>query len=131
MSKQVFSPDFELWVVDFYKAKLDNCKKDGKEFKLNLIAFRNLCRTQKCPYTGIALTMPRQGKPLSSDLTIDRIDNSKGYVKGNVMAISRCANNFKSIFENKTYPMDMLTAEKALGKMRKVINKKEGEKCAK
>lgn len=123
MAKQVFSPEFELWVADYYKSKSQSCKDSGKEFKLNLVAFRNLCRTQKCPYTGLVLTVPRKDRPLPSDFSIDRIDNSKGYVKGNVMAVSRAANNFKSIFENNNYPLDMLTAQKVLTKMCKVVTK--------
>ena len=48
--------------------------------------------------------------------SLDRIDNSKGYVKGNVIAVSNVANNFKSIFENPVYKMDMKMATKKLMK---------------
>lgn len=125
MTKQEFSPEFELFVANFYKSKVESCKDRGIEFKLNLVSVRNMLRTQICPYTGITLTVSRGGgKPLrSSDITIDRIDNKKGYVKGNVMAVSNVANNFKSIFENESYPISMLTAEKMLGKIQKRIKK--------
>ena len=119
--KQEFSPEFELWVAEFYKGKMASAKHRGLEFKLNLISFRNLLRTQKCPYTGIALTVPRKN-PLHSDITIDRIDNKKGYVPGNVMAISRIANNFKSMFEGDSYPLTMNVCERMLRKMQKKLN---------
>lgn len=119
------SAEFELFVARYYQNKVESCKDRGVEWKLSLISVRNLLKTKKCPWTGIILTVPRgQGKPqLSTDITIDRIDNSKGYVPGNVIAVSSVANNFKSIFENPQYPIDMQTAQKALGKMQKRIKK--------
>lgn len=127
--KQEFSPEFELFVTNYYQNKIQSAKDRGIEFKLNLVSVRNLLRTQKCPYTGITLTVPRQGKgSLSSDITIDRIDNKKGYIKGNVQAISNVANNFKSIFENPQYPVTMATAEKMLKKMQSKIKKVKEEK---
>lgn len=117
--------EFELFVAQYYQGKTESCKARKIEWKLSLISVRNLLRTKKCPWTGITLTVPRgNGKPnLSTDITIDRIDNTKGYVPGNVIAVSTVANNFKSIFENPQYPIDMLTAQKMLGKVQKRIQK--------
>ena len=51
-----------------------------------------------CPILGIPLFMSigngAGGKPNSPAL--DRIDNSKGYIKGNVMVVSHLANMMKS-----------------------------------
>lgn len=52
-----------------------------KEFNLTFLAIKNIYRSKKCYYTGIVLT----GKNRS----IDRIDNSKGYVIGNVVACDK------------------------------------------
>ena len=124
MSKQQFSPEFELFVADYYRRKMESCKTRGIDFKLNLVSVRNLLRTQKCPYTGINLTVGRPGKmALSSDITIDRIDNTKPYVKGNVMAISQKANNLKSIFENPEYGMDFAKAAKVMTMIDKRVKK--------
>ena len=40
------------------------------------------------------------------------------------MAVSRAANNFKSVFENPQYPIDMPTAQKMLVKMQKLMKTK-------
>lgn len=123
------SAEFELFVAEYYTNKVKSCKERGIEWKLSLISVRNLLRTQKCPYTGLDLTVSPNTKTIrSTDITIDRIDNTKGYIPGNVMAVSRAANNFKSIFENPQYPIDMLTAQKMLGKMQKRMKKCKEEK---
>lgn len=50
-----------------------------------------------CPVLGITLRLCGGGNNRAPDLpTIDRIDNSKGYVTGNVMIISYRANQLKS-----------------------------------
>lgn len=122
------SEDFELFVAQWYQNKVQSCKDRGIEWKLNIISVRNMLRTRKCPYTGVTMTVPRQGKQaLCSDITIDRIDNKKGYVPGNVMAVSRKANNLKSIFENPEYGLDFDDAVKVISKMRNKVKKIKGE----
>lgn len=49
-----------------------------------------------CPILGIKLTYRQFGKTLMSKGSLDRIDNSKGYVPGNVQIISWRANRLKS-----------------------------------
>jgi len=122
MTTKPFSQDFELFVISYYQNKVQSCKDRGIEFKLNLVSVRNLLSAKKCGYTGLDLTRGKKGLGmLSTDVTIDRIDNSIGYVKGNVIAVSNVANNFKSIFENPVYKVDMQMAEKALVKIQKKI----------
>lgn len=48
-----------------------------------------------CPVFGIELTYGGTGRPLSSSATVDRVDNSKGYIPGNVQVISNRANSMK------------------------------------
>lgn len=43
-----------------------------------------------CPITGKKLDVARN--KLSNSVSLDRVDNTKGYIKGNVVAISRWAN---------------------------------------
>ena len=49
-----------------------------------------------CPYLRIPLTCKLGEGNLDSNISLDRIDNSKGYVKGNVEVISHLANRMKS-----------------------------------
>jgi len=49
-----------------------------------------------CPVLGITFKRGINGNPLDTSPTIDRIDNSKGYVKGNVVVISYLANRIKT-----------------------------------
>ena len=117
------SPEFERFVAEYYIGKSRSAAERQIPWKLSLISFRNMMRTTVCPYTGVLMTKPNLQVPKPTDITIDRIDNTKGYIPGNVMAISRQANNFKSIFENPKYPLDMGTAQVALGRMHKRVAK--------
>lgn len=51
-----------------------------------------------CPILGVPLRYGGNGKGRQDDnsATIDRIDNSKGYVKGNVLIVSWRANRLKN-----------------------------------
>lgn len=50
---------------------------------------------EKCPLLGIPMKM-NYGKAQADSYSLDRIDSSKGYVKGNVWVISRKANVMKN-----------------------------------
>lgn len=117
------SIDFERFVAEYYVGKARSATDRGVPWKLSLLSFRNMMRATVCPYTGVLMTVPNTQVPKPTDITIDRIDNTKGYIPGNVMAISRQANNFKSIFENPKYPLDMGTAAIALTRMHKRVTK--------
>lgn len=122
------STEFELLVADMYRRKVNSARHRNIEFRLSLVSMRNLLRTTHCPYTGLELTIQRgDGKPLRpTDGVIDRIDNQKGYVPGNVKAISHIANQFKSMFEDPSYALDFNTAHKALSLMKRDVAKVRG-----
>ena len=88
----------DLDVARKYCAKAQHAKDSNKEFSLSLVSFRNMMRAKRCFFTGL---------PLSADvITVDRVNNQLGYVKGNVVACHRDANQLKSIIEN---PINSLT----------------------
>lgn len=91
---------FDLYVAQKLGQKAHNAHQRGIEFDLSFQSMKNLLSSKKCYYTGLPLTRPRHMEELlATDLTIDRIDASKGYVKGNVVACCHAANQVKSQFE--------------------------------
>ena len=76
-----------------YTGAKAGAKKRGLEFTISLNDL--LPFPKKCPVLGIEL---RQGLKVNdpNSWSIDRIDNTKGYIPGNVAIISRRANMLKS-----------------------------------
>lgn len=94
-------PTFDLYVADKLRRKADNARERGIEFEMTFQSMKNILSAKKCHYTGLPLTRARHATfPIrASDLTIDRVDSSKGYVKGNVVACSHAANQLKAQVE--------------------------------
>jgi hypothetical protein len=84
----VKSPEYLIW----YRAK-DNSIKYNKEFNIEL---HDIIIPSHCPYLNIELTTEPINSSKPNYYSIDRIDSSKGYVKGNVQIISLLANTMKN-----------------------------------
>jgi len=69
-----------------------NAKLRGLEFN---ISREDLFLPKYCPILGIKLNYSAS-KVSDNSPSIDRIDNSKGYIKGNVIVVSRLANAMKN-----------------------------------
>lgn len=76
----------------FQRAK-SNGRTSGREVSITL---DDIIIPEKCPYLNIPLTCTVTSKRTHSNISIDRIDSAKGYIKGNVQVISFLANLMKS-----------------------------------
>lgn len=65
-------------------------KKKGIEFNMDHM---DIIMPEICPVFGMPFVLEGHSNWNSS---LDRIDNSKGYVKGNIQVISRLANTMKA-----------------------------------
>ncbi|QHZ60103.1 hypothetical protein PJKIFABJ_00167 [Pseudomonas phage PE09] len=94
--------EFDLYAAKHLVWKAENAKKRGIEFNLTHTGMKNLLGAKKCYYTGIPLTKStgKEDELKLSDFTIDRIDGTKGYVKGNVVACCHAANQMKGQLES-------------------------------
>lgn len=83
------------WKTDaaklLYKNIKSRCKKSGREFSIDL---EDIKIPEKCPVFGFELKREDK-KTWMSAPSVDRIDSSKGYIKGNVTVVSRRANILK------------------------------------
>lgn len=74
-----------------YQRLKGNAKARGIQFCLDL---DDIVVPDKCPYLGLELKFGT-GRPQHDSYSVDRVDSTKGYVKGNVEIISRLANMMK------------------------------------
>jgi hypothetical protein len=83
---------------EIYDRAKKNAKKGKYEFNLNK---EDIIIPTHCPYFGIELFYNKNESSLNNYYSIDRIDSSKGYVKGNIQIISRLANTMKNNATNE------------------------------
>ena len=89
-----------------YLSKIKNCSDDNREFNLSFYEFKRIMLAKYCKYTGVELIQGEGKSQEANYCTIDRIDNSKGYVTGNVVACCYAYNQFKAVLEN---PSNIIT----------------------
>lgn len=68
-------------------------KKYNLEFNIDLY---DIELPEYCPLLNIKLDYTTKNKCSSNTASLDRIDNTKGYIKGNIMTISYLANTMKN-----------------------------------
>ena len=79
----------------FFILKEKNSKKRGHQFEINFDYFLSILPEDGlCPIFSSKFVF--SSKSIDEQLTIDRIDSTKGYIIGNVAAISRRANILKN-----------------------------------
>jgi len=87
-----------------YLSSKASARTRGIEHNLTVLDIRSIM-VDTCPLLGVKLTnITGEGKGPRHDAnpSIDRIDNSKGYVKGNVQIISTLANKMKQDADRET-----------------------------
>ena len=78
------------------KETLSSIKKRAKQKKLDFdLEVEDILGTT-CPIFGVELKRGSKQGPSDFAPSVDRIDNSKGYVKGNVQVLSNLANKMKA-----------------------------------
>ena len=82
------NPEKKLWDNARKRAK-----KNGIEFSIEP---SDIVIPEVCPIFGMRLERGSGGTRLDSSPSLDRLDNNKGYIKGNVWVISWRANHLKS-----------------------------------
>ena len=104
-----------------YISKSQNAASRGIEFKLTYRGFCNMMKAKRCFYTGVILN-DIDGDP--NQRSIDRIDSSKPYETGNVVACSRAFNQLKGSMEKDGKLKDK-HFRKCILKMLKVVEKQQ------
>lgn len=118
---------FENYVAKYYTNKVKHCKDENREFTLTLPDVRRLLSQKFCSYTGLPMTHQFVGsiEPRYSDVTIDRIDNTKGYVRGNVKAVAKGINELKSIAECPTNDLSIKHLTNFTRNINKIMKEKK------
>lgn len=102
-----------------YRYHFRNISSRNKELDITVEDLKEVWENQKgvCPYLGIELHLNSYGKIKKDPITsasLDRIDSSKGYVKGNLQWISRAMNYLKNdMSEQQVFEiMDLIYKQK-------------------
>ena len=122
----------EVEIARRYINKVGYAKDKGHVFTLTFAEYKRIMTTKYCRYTGVELTTQPNGNGLKTPnfCTLDRVDNSLGYITGNVVACSYAYNQFKSIFEDPDSIIDFKILCKAVN-VQKVLQKKAAKIKAK
>jgi len=115
----------DLIMCTKYVRTSQSAKNRGIEFNLPFTSFKNIMRAKKCQYTGVILTEPKMNNPRPTDVTVERVDNKKGYVKGNVIAVCREANQIKGTWETNDSYSKLKQIISSYEKIMKRMNKDE------
>lgn len=76
----------------------NRAEKHGWQFNLTADYLLDLWNKQKgiCALSGINMTYAIKGGRIPTNLSLDRIDGNKGYIKGNVQLVCMACNQIKS-----------------------------------
>lgn len=99
------------------------CSEKGMTFDLTKTDLRRIYSRKTCYYSGVQLTWPEDhGQLRDTDVTLDRIDCTKGYVRGNVVACCHAVNALKGKLESDLIG---LTPEQLIKALRAIADAEE------
>lgn len=79
----------ELEITKRYIALASSAASRNIEFKISFSEFKRIYNSKRCYYTGVRLMH-------NHNFSFDRVDNSKGYISGNIVACDKAFNSLKS-----------------------------------
>lgn len=121
---EVVSKNFELEAILTKRLNiLKSANKRGLEFNLTDANIRTLLNQKTCYYTGVVFY--ENDDPMNAR-TFERIDDKKGYVKGNVVAVTLKANRIKNIVLEHNNELKM-SVEQFLKMAEQIKKHTEGE----
>lgn len=91
-------------VKNYISTLLNHCsKRKNKEYNLDIQYVLDIYEQQKgiCNISGVPMTYEYGAK--TTNISIDRIDNNKGYVKGNIHLVCYISNVMKNQFSIKEF----------------------------
>jgi|14_taG_2_1085336.scaffolds.fasta_scaffold69369_2 hypothetical protein len=100
----------QLKICTRYITKQKNAVESGVLFALPLVSFINIMKAKRCSITGHSI-QNSGGHWAWNYTTIDRVDRSRGYEKGNCIAVAQRVNEIKGLVEdpnNSLTPDDLI-----------------------
>jgi len=92
----------------------NRARRDRIDFNIDLADIKI---PEICPLLGIKLAARQGGHgPQDASPSLDRIDNTKGYIKGNVWVVSWLANKMKATATNEQLLVFASNVQKLLGR---------------
>lgn len=86
-----------FWPSDVHKNLFHNAKYRAKKYNLDFtIKPEDIVIPEICPMLGLKLVKGNYHKQRNNSPSLDRLNNKKGYVKGNILVISLLANRIKN-----------------------------------
>lgn len=86
------TPEYHL----LYRVRINSYKKKINETNNFDLTIEDINIPKYCPYLNVELLTDIKDSGHPNYYTLDRIDSSKGYIKGNVQVISKFANTMKN-----------------------------------
>lgn len=89
----------------YWSGLKDGAKRRGIEFSLTIEEAWDvyLCQNRKCALSGTEIEFSRMTNKCPQTASLDRIDNSKGYITGNIQWLHKMVNSMKHCMEQEYF----------------------------